>query len=373
MIRCLAVLLFLTSAAMGQVQPIEGAELPEARLKAGDAAPPLHIAKWIKGDEIKQFEDGRIYVIEFWATWCGPCIRGIPRLTQFQRKYPEVEVISIAIWQREKTQKERNTAVAGFVESRVELARVKQDPDLAMEYAVAVDQDRETANAWMDGAGRIGIPSAFIIGRAGQVEWYGHPYSKDEMTKALDAYVSGQWDREAFNMEYRKENAFVIARASTKAAIREAQAGGSMALALSTLDRAITAFPTVTSFRMDKFQLLLTVPGHTKEAYEYGSQLAQDEWNTSSVLNAMSWMIVSEPELKDRDFDLALRCASRADTLENHQDSNILDTLARVHWDMGQKEEAIKIQERAVMKAPEKSKASLQETLDKYRGNKTGS
>ena len=198
---CLVVLLTITGSAMAQVQPVEGAELPKSRIMAGDAAPPLHLAKWFEGEPVTKFEDGKIYVIEFWATWCGPCIKGIPLLTQFQRNHPDVEVISIAIWQREKTQAERNTTVSDFIASRVTLAKEKEDPDLAMEYSVAVDQDRKTAEAWMDAAGRIGIPSAFIIGRAGQVEWFGHPYSKDEMTKALDAYLSGQWDREAFNME----------------------------------------------------------------------------------------------------------------------------------------------------------------------------
>ena len=38
-------------------------------LKIGSPAPPLKIAKWIKGTPITGFQKGKVYVLEFWASW----------------------------------------------------------------------------------------------------------------------------------------------------------------------------------------------------------------------------------------------------------------------------------------------------------------
>jgi len=40
---------------------------------------------------------GRWVVINFWATWCVPCIQEIPEIAEFQRAHPEVVVLGIAV------------------------------------------------------------------------------------------------------------------------------------------------------------------------------------------------------------------------------------------------------------------------------------
>jgi len=63
--------LLALSAACAATPPQEG----KPSLKIGDPAPPLKVSKWLQGDEVKAFEPGKVYVVEFWATLVRPLHR----------------------------------------------------------------------------------------------------------------------------------------------------------------------------------------------------------------------------------------------------------------------------------------------------------
>jgi len=70
----------------------------ESHLKIGDPAPILHPMAWIKGEPVTHYDPGRIYVVEFWATWCPPCLESVPRLTALQSKYrDELTVVGVNV------------------------------------------------------------------------------------------------------------------------------------------------------------------------------------------------------------------------------------------------------------------------------------
>ena len=71
-------------------------------LKVGDAAPKMEVKSFVKGEPVKEFEAGKTYVVEFWATWCGPCKTSIPHLTELQKKYPEVAFIGVSVSERDQ-------------------------------------------------------------------------------------------------------------------------------------------------------------------------------------------------------------------------------------------------------------------------------
>src|ERR1051325_3573232 len=70
-------------------------------VKIGDPAPELKVMTWVKGEPVKGYEKGKIYVVELWATWCLPCKECIPHLTELQRAYKDrgVRVVGVSIWE----------------------------------------------------------------------------------------------------------------------------------------------------------------------------------------------------------------------------------------------------------------------------------
>ncbi len=147
-------------------------------LNIGDAAPALDIAGWAKGSPVK-FESGKAYVVEFWATWCGPCRVNIPKLTALQQKYPDkkLTVIGVSVDQGADNLEK----VRAFVEK----AGAKMD------YTVALDAGG-TMRDYMMAVNRGGIPYAFVIDGAGKLAWHGHP--DDGLKLVASEVVAGTFD-----------------------------------------------------------------------------------------------------------------------------------------------------------------------------------
>ncbi len=161
---------------------------PADTLAAGSAAPALAIDHWYKGTPVSQFEPGHVYVVEFWATWCGPCKENIPHLTELQKSHADqVTVIGVDIGEHpaERTDAKILQMVTKFVDG--------MGPK--MDYTVAGDGiEGKMAKGWLEAAGVNSIPTAFLIGRDGMVEWVGQPV---DMAPALDGVLAGHWDRAA--------------------------------------------------------------------------------------------------------------------------------------------------------------------------------
>src|SRR5262245_3707525 len=68
-------------------------------LAVGDKAPPLTIGKWLKGTPVDVTRGGKddVYIVEFWATWCGPCKQSIPHLSELQNYFKDKKVTFVSI------------------------------------------------------------------------------------------------------------------------------------------------------------------------------------------------------------------------------------------------------------------------------------
>ena len=152
--------------------PAPAADAKPVTLKVGDKAPALEIKQWVKGDAVKEFEKGKVYVVEFWATWCGPCRESIPHLTDLAKANKNVAVMGVA----SSEHKEKDGT-----DKRLEnLKSFVQKQGAKMNYHVGYDPDRAMGKPWMEAAGKNQIPTAFIVGGDGNIAWIGHPMDLEE-------------------------------------------------------------------------------------------------------------------------------------------------------------------------------------------------
>lgn len=174
------------------------ADAVDAELGIGSQAPPLNVEHWITTgngyfEPVEQFKSGQVYVVEFWATWCGPCIASMPHLAELQDKYRGrgVQIISISDEQLEE--------IKPFLE-REHPEVDKTFAEITSSYSLTTDPDGSSHEAYMAASGQNGIPVSYLVGKSGLIEWYGHPMELDE---PLEAVVEGSWDREAYKRELK--------------------------------------------------------------------------------------------------------------------------------------------------------------------------
>jgi Flp pilus assembly protein TadD len=88
------------------------------------------------------------------------------------------------------------------------------------------------------------------------------------------------------------------------------------------------------------------------------------------LLNQLAWGLATRDEVQERDLEVIDRIATRANDASNKKDPAVLDTLARVKFMKGEKEQAVQLQQKAVELADSEMKEDLQKTLTSYKEGK---
>lgn len=314
-------------------------------LGVGIKAPPLAVAKWIKGKPAK-LGDGKVRVVEFWATWCGPCKVSIPHLTELQKKLGDkVDIIGVSIWEeKEATDNSFLTKVEDFV----------KEWGGKMDYRVAADGYEGTmAKTWMEAAEGQGIPTAFIVGKDGTVLWIGHPMAGLDV--ALDQVLAGTFDFEAAKKKDADRRALARMQRETYAPLNEAIQSGDTQKAIQVIDQMAAKEPKMAlDLGMTKFNLLLK--SDEAAAYDWARTLAGGAAKDNvNALNSLAWSIVDDKSpAKKPNFGIAVEIAERGASLLKSGDpfaAYMLDTLAYALYKNGNLDRALEVQTKAVAAA----------------------
>jgi thiol-disulfide isomerase/thioredoxin len=342
----------LAGACVGQMQA--------ATLKVGDPAPKLQVGKWVQGDPVKEFASDKAYIVEFWATWCGPCRVSIPHLNEIYQHFKDKDLVVIGqdCWERDES------LVGPFVQKMGD----------KMTYRVALDEKQgsekgKMAETWMEAAGQNGIPTAFLVDKHAKIAWIGHPMElkeaviqqvldgKYDVTKAAADYEQRQQAQEKVMSLYRDLNQSMQRKEWDKADA-----------AVARMEKELPADQRP-DLGMARFNILLG-----REDYQSAGKLALEmsdaHKDDPNLQNALAWALVSRDGIKERDLDLACKFATRANDAAKGKDASIMDTLARVTFLQGRKDKAIELQQQAVALADGDLKSQLEKTLVSYKQGK---
>ncbi len=344
-----------SSAAQAAAEAAEAAEAqatpssPAGELAIGDPNPGLRLAKFVKGDEVTAPLKDDVTVVEFWATWCGPCRAGMPHISELQREYGDkVRFIGVT--------REDEDVVTKFLGS---VAPGGKTWDEVIDYRLALDDGSWTNNAYMRAANQNGIPCAFIVGQDGIVEWIGHPGSIDQPLKQI---VDGSWDRQAAVAEFKQQAMFDKYAQKLNGMLRS----GNFDAALSLLDEMEESSGGRSMPLLNNRLMILMMADRAEEASSVRGELIEAAWDDATVLNGVAWETATADNATD--LELALKAAKRASEIREDKDAAILDTLARCHYELGQLDEAIKVQQKAV--DLDSNMQEITEALKRYQDEK---
>ncbi len=350
--------------------PAQPKEYTGKRLIVGDPAPALSIEKWLKGEPVTGFEKGKVYVVEFWATWCGPCKASMPHLSELQKEYKgRVTIIGVGSpgWRDNLSDAEAMVKAKGD----------EMGYTVAWDKSVATDEkDKDdkpvtlgaTDNAYMKAARQTGIPRAFVIDGKGNLAWLGHPMKLDFV---LDDIVAGKWDY--------KESPIKIKEMEDEAAKILDDADTDPKGAVKAIGEFEKKYPKMAPrLASTKYEILFSAKNYA-DAFKTGDEVVNQaiQHKDQSTLNRIAWGIV-DPEgsvpakEKQNGLPLAMKAATAAAEITKEKDAAILDTLARCYWIKGDKPKAVELQKKAIAaitkEDPEDMKVQLKDTLKDYEG-----
>ncbi len=401
--------LWLAALVLSHASMLSAAEI-------GDPAAPLQVAEWVKGDAVNlaDAKGKQIVVVEFWATWCSPCIASIPHLTELQRQFADRGVVFIGVTSEDAAK------VKPFVTQM----------GAKMDYTVAVDDNGKTTDGYLKAYGINGIPHAFIINRDGLIAWHGHPMAglDKELEKLAAAPVAenpGDKQRAAAKAKLREFTALAASGADEAALdvlakdltaldqqlggidpgqpldLKEVRRVARFQSLMRDYQRAVAADKPAAElakleqeaaplapkdFKFENYRgnfnlqrafqeyyRVVTGKGDASQLAALTQKLELIESTEVDAQNEIAWTILTDENIKTRNPQLALKFAQAANAAAGGKNADVLETYSRALFDTGDTAAAVKQLQLAIDGTTDPVRqAELKTTLRTYQTGGTG-
>jgi len=143
-----------------KVEMPRGGSPDPGQFQVGNEAPDFS-APDLRGREVvlSELQGHKVVVLDFWATWCGPCLRAMPDLEEVHREFAERGVVVVALNLGEDPERARS-----FIKRQ------------GYTFRVVADQDRAIAERF----GVRAIPTLVVVGTDGRIAWTRVGYEPNE-------------------------------------------------------------------------------------------------------------------------------------------------------------------------------------------------
>jgi len=346
-----SLLLPLLVASVGLPAVFTRAEEPAVpALEAGAGISPAAFSQidWIRGEAPAEWEPGALYLIECWATWCGPCIAVIPKLNELHLNFKDkgLRIIGVNVWE------DGIDKVREFVTARGD----------GMAYPIAyTGRGGAFETEWLVPAGVRGIPHAFVV-RDGKLLVKTHPgYLTEEVVtgllaggEAADAAIAG-----IDNLLRQREEIGLALRAFNQAA-----SSGDLPAMEEAYAKAEAAGADPLMTRQHRADLAIA----RKDWADVSAILEASSDNSPSNHTALQTILRRFDGNDEAPADLVRQALAAFEPRLDHVFGPVeFHTLANLEWRVGNKERALVRIRQAVERASDERNARVGVPADFYR------